>query len=230
MSYILGFLVFCFCMIFLFFLGFSGYKDKVLYKKVYYKNLLYLPYFTGYEKYCEKMIDFDLYGIYVFTGKQGSGKTLSMVRLAYQISQDYKNVLMRSNFNLPFCQHISDFEEIFPLKRACICMDEIGIIANSKKSKDINENLLRITAQNRKNRRIILTTCQQYFQINKDIRTQAYRVIEVNCLFKRLFINRYYEPIVDNDGNIKKSLPVKIDWFIATEKLYQLYDTLEVIN
>lgn len=230
MSYILGFLVFVICIILLFFLGFSGFSDPVLYKRVYYKFPLYLPYFTGWEKYCERKIDFDIFGIYVFTGKQGSGKTLSMVRLAYQISQDYDNVLMRSNFNLPFCQNISNFEEIFPLKRACICMDELGLIANSKKSKEINTDILRITAQNRKNRRIILTTCQEYFQINKDIRTQATRIIEVNCWFKRLYINRYYEPIVDNDGNIKKTLPVKIDWFIATEKLYQLYDTMEVIN
>lgn len=230
MSYLLGFLVFVFCMILLFFLGFSGFADPVLFKKVYYKFPLYLPYFTGWEKHCEKEIDFPIYGIYVFTGKQGSGKTLSMVRFAYEISQTYNNVLMRSNFGLPFCQHITDFEEIFPLKRACICMDEVGLIANSKKSKDINTDILRITAQNRKNRRIILTTCQEYYQINKDIRTQATKIIEVNCIFKRLFINRYYEPVVDQDGNIKKTLPVKIDWFIATEKLFQLYDTLEVIN
>ena len=61
----------------------------------------------------------------------------------------YDNVLMRSNFGLPFCQHITDFEEIFPFK-TCLYMDEVGLIANSKRSKDINTDILRITAQNRK--------------------------------------------------------------------------------
>lgn len=230
MSYILGFLGFCLCELFLFFLGCSGYQDPVLRKKPYYKLPLYLPYFTGWEKYCEKIIDFDLFGIYVFTGKQGSGKTLSLVKMAYDINKNYNNVLMRSNFGLPFCQHISSFEEIFPLKRACVCIDELGIVANSKHSKDLNTDILKVTAQNRKNRRIILTTCQQYYQIAKDIRANATKIIEVNNIFKRLFINRYYDPVVDQDGNIKKGLPVKIDWFIASDELYRIYDTYEVID
>lgn len=227
--------IFCFLFAFflfilMFFMGFFGYSDSILYKHVDNKNIFSIFYFCGWEKYCERQIDFPLFGIWVFTGKQGSGKTLSMVRQAYLINKNYDNVVMKSNFNLPFTQYIHTLEEVFPLKRSCIAMDEIGIIANSKKSKDINETLLRVTAQNRKNKRIILTTSQQLFQCNKDIRTQATYIIECSCIFKRLFINKYYTPIIDNDGNIKKTIPSKIDYFIATEKLYQLYDTCEVIG
>lgn len=113
------------------------------------------------------------------------------------------------------------------LKALCIC-DELGIVANSKKSKDINEELLKITAQNRKNERLILTTAQQYYQCNKDIRTQAKYIIEcskIGCIV----INRFYIPCVDEDGNIRNSKPRKIRFFFATKKLYSLYDTTEVI-
>lgn len=213
-----------------FLLGLFGYKDYVLYYKVDCKNIFILPYLCGYTIYCEKKIDYPLYGIWVFCGSQGSGKTLSMVRQAYIINQKYSNVTMRSNFNLPFTQYIRNLEEVFPLKRSCICIDELGIVANSKKSKEENTLLLKCTAQNRKNRRLILTTAQQYYQINKDVRTQASYIIDVSCLFKRLFINRYYIPIVDNEGNIKHSLPSKIDFFVATDKLFELYDTMEVIQ
>lgn len=213
-----------------FLMGLFGYKDYVLYYKVDCKNLFIVPYLLGYTIYTEKKIDYPLYGIWVYCGKQGSGKTLSMVRQAYIINKKYNNVVMKSNFNLPFTQYIRNFEEVFPLKRACVCIDELGIIANSKKSKEENTLLLKCTAQNRKNRRLILTSCQNYYQCNKDIRTQATYIIDCYCLFKRVYINRYYVPLVDNEGNIKHTLSSKIDFFVATDKLYELYDTMEVIS
>lgn len=218
----------CFCVTFC--LGLFGFKDHVLFYKVDCKNLFILPYLWGYTIFCEKSIDYPYYGIYVFCGPQGSGKTLSMVRLSYIIQKKYKNVVMRSNFSLPYTQYIKNFEDIFPLKRACVCIDELGLIANNSKSKDFSEPILKITAQNRKNRRLILTTAQQYYQCNKSIRTQSTYIIDCYCLCKRLFINKYYRPVVDNDGNISKTIPDKVDWFVATDKLFSLYDTMEVIE
>ena len=117
-----------------FLLGLFGYKDYVLFYSVDCKNISLLPYFWGYSIYCDKKIDYPLYGIWVFCGSQGSGKTLSMVRQAYLINEKYNNIKMRSNFNLPFTQYIRTFEEVFPLKRSCVCIDELGIVAYNKKS------------------------------------------------------------------------------------------------
>ena len=65
--------------------------------------------------------------------------------------------------------------------------------------------------------------------IHKDLRSQAKVLIECQKIGPFVF-NRYYKPIVDLDGNIDKSKLLKIDYFIATKKLYDLYDTCEVIQ
>ena len=67
-----------------FLLGFFGFRDSCL-NKVLCRDLLLVPYFFGFYKYSERSIDFPYYGIWIFTGAQGQGKTLSMVRQAYKI-------------------------------------------------------------------------------------------------------------------------------------------------
>lgn len=212
-----------------FLLGFFGYDDPKINSMVLCKNILYLPYLYGYNLYLLRKIYRPCpSGIYVFTGKQGSGKTLSLVYTAYDLCKNANYQIFYSNMNLKGFQNFHKFDELLGLKKAlCIC-DELGIVANSKKSKDINEELLKITAQNRKNERLILTTAQQYYQCNKDIRTQAKYIIECSK-FGCIVINRFYIPCVDEDGNIRNSKPRKIRIFFATKKLYSLYDTTEVI-
>ena len=210
-------------------LGFFGYDDQKINKKICVRNLLYLPYLFGFNKYLLRTSYKPLpSGIYVFTGKQGSGKTLSLVYTAYDLMRLYDYSYKYSNMQLQGFANFRKFDELLGLKR-CLCVaDELGIVANSKKSKDFNEDLLRITAQNRKNQRLILTTAQQYYQVAKDIRTQAKYIIDcskIGCLV----INRYYIPFIDEDGNITKNKPKKIRFFLATKKLYSLYDTSEVI-
>lgn len=168
-----------------------------------------------------------------FCGKQGQGKTLSMVNFCYQLHKKYDFVPIRSNFGLPFAHYFHDFEEIRGYKNpegSIWLADELGILCNSKTSKDFNSDILEIAAQNRKNHRLIMSTCQQYFQIHKDLRTQAYAIINVKSLFGILTINSFCDPSVDNDGNVKCGLPYKISFFLHTQKLYDLYDSWECIS
>lgn len=210
-----------------FLLGFFGYYDEKIHNKIGTINIFYLPYLFGYELFLQRKFYKRLpSGIYVFTGSQGSGKTLSMVRLAFNLKDKYS--IFTSNMNLPSAPLYRNIEEIFPLKKALVVCDELGIVANSKKSKDVNEQLLKVTAQNRKNQRLILTTAQQYYQVNKDIRTQATFIVECRKIFP-VVLNFYYKPKIDQDGNVVTKVPFKIDFFIVTKKLYDLYDTSEVI-
>lgn len=212
-----------------FLLGFFGYYDKKIQSFIGTKNLLYLPYLTGYKIYLDKKLNSVPTGIYCFTGKQGSGKTLSLIYTAYQLKNKYNYINFVSNMNVNHFINFHKFEQITYLKDTlCLC-DEMGIVCNSKKSKNINEDIIKITAQNRKNHRLILTTAQQHYQINKDVRTQCSYVIQVSHL-GALFINRWYVPHIDEEGNSQLKRPSKITFFIATKKLFDSYNSWEVIN
>ena len=143
-----------------FLLGYFGYYDKKIMSKVSTSNLLYLPYLFGYSLYCEKKINFPYWGIYVFTGSQGSGKTLSLVKFAYDLTQKYSDVPVKSNLSLKFSQHCESWEDIYYFKgdKSIWCIDELGLWANSKKTaKDFNEVLLYLSCQNSKNKAMILS-------------------------------------------------------------------------
>lgn len=223
------FVIFIICIIVLYCLGRFGFEDSKVMNLFGSKNLLYLPYLLGYQVRLNKTFLNIPVGIYVFTGKQGSGKTLSLVRLAYQLKKNYSYDLYYSNMSLNGFDNYHNLEELTYLKRVICVADELGIVANSKLSKDINADLLRLTAQNRKNQRIILTTAQQFYQINKDIRTQSKYTIDCSKIGP-LVINRYYIPSIDPDGNVKNGTFRKLDFFLVTKKLYNVYDTCEVIS
>lgn len=216
-----------------FLLGFFGYCDNVILSKVGTKNIFFFPYLWGYRLFLNKKNNFPYHGIYLFTGSQGSGKTLSMVYFLNKLINSYPEVNYKSNLfiNNKIVLPVSRFEELYYSSgNSCYCIDEIGIWCNSKRSKDVNEEILEISAQNRKSHRLILATCQQYYQVQKDIRTQATVVIECSTLFDCLTVNRYYKPDVDEEGKVKLRLPFKFDFFLHTQSLYDFYDTLEVIK
>ena len=154
-------------MLITFLLGFYGYYDNSIMSKIGTTNLFYLPYLFGYSLYLAKKNGFDYWGIYVFTGSQGSGKTLSMVKLCYDLHLKYPKVPVFSNLFMSFSQHCNCWEDIYNYKldNSIWCIDELGLWANSKKNaKTLNEVLLYLSCQNRKNHRLILTTAQQLFQ------------------------------------------------------------------
>lgn len=210
-----------------FLLGLFGFCDEKILNKFGTCNLFYLPYLWGYNIFLERKYNSLPFGFYCFVGEQGSGKTLSMVYHAFKLK---KKGFSRYYSNLSFegFQHFDKLEELTFCKRSLILSDELGIVANSKTSKDTNSSLLRFSAQNRKNQRLVLTSAQALYMVHKDIRTQLKMCIICNKIGP-IVVNRYVKPVIDADGNIKASLPKKVDFFIATKKLYDSYNTLEVI-
>lgn len=217
----------------IFLLGNFGYYDKKIMSKCGSINLLYLPYLIGYANYSDRKIDFDYWGIYIFIGGQGSGKTLSMVKLCHDIHLEHPDVPVRSNLYLKFSDHLNSWEDILYHKdpKSIYCVDELGLWANSKKNaREFSEVLLYLSCQNRKNHRLILTTAQQLYMCEKNLRSQCLYIIETRTIFKILTLNYYYEPCTDADGKLHKGLPRRIKYFLHTQELYSLYDSWEEIQ
>ena len=125
------------------------------------------------------------FGVYCYCGKQGQGKTYSVVEF------------LKENSNLPIYANIhsivgieytyfSGFNELLKLrdKTDCIIVYDEIFTALTKSSK-INQEVLDFLSQMRKRRIIFLTTAQEWLEINITLR--RYCRYQIDCKMRNLF-------------------------------------------
>ena len=107
------------------------------------------------------------YGCWFFVGKQGSGKTISLVHRLEKLKKRYPRIKIYTNMGyvnetaplkslndlLDISKYNGEFGTVFVI-------DEIQNEFSCKTSKDFPETLLSLITQQRKNRILILTTSQ----------------------------------------------------------------------
>ena len=178
---------------------------------------------------------FPLSGIVVFTGHQGSGKTLSLTEYALRIIDKYPKVNVYSNYHLnnvhystltSFDALLSDTSGKFGV---LALTDELQNLYNNKTSKEADYGLMECICQNRKSHRLILTTTQQFYFLDKAIRSQ---VVEVRrCIsFKILNVVIRSTPVLDKDMNIDKVKFKGLYFYVPSRCLYESYDTYQLIH
>ena len=101
--------------------------------------------------------DFGFYGIHIFAGEQGSGKTVAMVHKILQLREKYPCCKVAANFTLDFQDNkIEDWTDILEnnngTKGQIIVLDEIQNWFNSLESKDIPIEFISEICQQRCNR------------------------------------------------------------------------------
>lgn len=123
------------------------------------------------------------FGVYCYCGKQGSGKTYSVVEfiLNNPNMQVYGNV--SSLEHLDNYTYFSGFDELLKLRDKTNCIifyDEI-FTALTKSSK-INSDVLDFLSQMRKRKIIFLTTAQEWLEIPMTLRRYCRFQIECNMI------------------------------------------------
>lgn len=122
------------------------------------------------------------FGVYCYCGKQGSGKTYSVVEFLRQ-NKDlpiYANVSTLKDLNYTY---FNGFDELLKLrdKSDCIIVYDEIFTALTKSSK-INQDVLDFLSQMRKRRIIFLTTAQEWLEINITLRRYCRYQIECRML------------------------------------------------
>ena len=187
------------------------------------------------------------WGIYQFVALPGEGKTLSMVahmeRIRDPESRSFQaGVKIATNFNyknqdaaINHWMDIISFAKQCRDKHSpcCIAIDEIHVTFDSSDWKSFPQEMLALLSFNRKFSLQFLCSSQMYERIPKKVRDIAnYTVICKNILGQdRAFINYYFKK--DNYERTFEGKKAKADFvrkFIATDKLYTLYDTLEQVD
>lgn len=114
-------------------------------------------------------------GIIVFTGSQGTGKTLSAVRYICNLMDTYPKALLCSNVIIKgyedrfvFFDGVNKFKELDNGEFGIIYfIDEIQLLFNSLESKQMDLNLFTTICQQRKKRKHIVGTSQVFNRISK---------------------------------------------------------------
>lgn len=180
-------------------------------------------------------------GMWLFTGQQGSGKTLLLMHCVKQIMEEYPKAMIVSNISIfgvpciPF-KGIEDFDTYYNGADGIIfIIDEIHILFNSLESKGMPLSTMQVWAQNRKNRRLILGTSQRFNRVAKGIREQTTWNYEcrrpmLNFLYSyRILDGSNYDDngkyIVEDEGDIPKR-----NFYIPNVNVMRMYNTLEIVK
>lgn len=178
---------------------------------------------------------FKYQGMIIFEGRQGMGKTISMVKYIRDLQYQYPNAKCTTN--------LAYTEENKPLKTwkmlinykngykgVVVAMDELQNWFSSNDSKNFPPEMLSVITQNRKNRRIILGTSQNFYLLSKAIRSQTTEVRRCATYFGCFTVVRKFESILDSDGNVREWKKRGMYTFVHDKELRESYNTWKVIE
>ena len=184
---------------------------------------------------------YENYGIYIYGGLYGGGKSLSITKYCEEIYKKYDNVKFISNIdlhNVPF-EKFEYFEQLMDLPDydgQCIIyvIDEIGSLMNARNYKNnrIGETQFLYTLnQIRKQNKTLLLASQRFGMCDKNFRQCAVQWIECSK-FWRICSQLVYDPYdLECSLNPKLVKPIKRkSFFLATDKLFNAYDTKQLVK
>lgn len=199
---------------------------------------------------------FHLFGLHIYLGKFGQGKTCSMVRDAWLLANKYEDVTILTNL------HLTNFpENVQILELHCIqdilnapdntivLIDEIGTIFNSRdwnnnqrKGKGKSEEglpkvLFQYICQVRHRNMVIFGTVQRWGFLDKQLRQITKDVTVCSAFpahpFSRMITNYVYD-VEEYDMFYQSPMrplePLCADVWVQTDFIRSLYDTREMVK
>ena len=191
---------------------------------------------------------FDMYGVYLFCGRVGTGKTISMVRRAELIKKRYPKVKIMANFHTDVADdfitcwedvlYSDNIDDVTGVNNGILFLfDEIHLTFDSQSWKDAPVNLLEYVSLQRHYHKCIFGSTQVWSRVNKVLREQSDWVIECKTyLGKRLVRNTTFTQEEYNVNGDLKASGVRRRYhksnfcYYASDRLRDLYNTDEVVG
>lgn len=198
--------------------------------------------------YYGKKYDFCGWGVHLFTGKFGAGKTSYAVAKAYDIAYQYPQVTILTNIKL---QNFPPWTTVLSLNTAqdilnapqntLVLIDEIGTIFNSRDFSGgkcaVPKPLFQHLCQCRKRKMMIFGTVQRFNLLDKQIRDITADVTACHTHWAYPFVRwqtaytfdiEEYEMYSENRTYRPKIM--RSDLIVQTNQLRSLYDTSELVQ
>lgn len=187
---------------------------------------------------------FKPYGCWFFVGKQGAGKTMSLVWTLEQLRKQYPKLKIYTNFGyIHETRALNNLNDLLDRSLyngtygTVFVIDEIQNEFSSATSRNFPESVLSLVTQQRKNHVLILCTSQVFTRVSKPLREQAFRVIECSTYFGRYTTCKHYDGIdyadsFEKSENYKMEHRRRLDYncFIQSDKLRGLFDSYRLIE
>lgn len=182
--------------------------------------------------------DFNGFGLHIYVGLFGMGKTIAMVNSAYNLARRYKKMKILTNIelsNFPPHTEITKLENYMQIVNCgpdtLILIDEISSLFQSRNWANFPMPLLSQLLQVRKSKKMIYATAQRFGHVDKLMRDVTYSVRDCNNFWKRFqFIKTYYAWEYEEQNIMMPAVPIAYSSFIATDACRQRYDTMELID
>ncbi len=223
--------------------------------KLLWRKFKALPSFICYFVYdllfyviCNENKIFTGWGIHLYTGKFGKGKTSQAVIDTYNLCKKYPQITVLTNIKLQnFPSHTKILElhtvdDILNAPHNTICLiDEIGTLFNSRDfvggRKSVPKSLFQHLCQCRKRKLVIFGTVQRFNLLDKQIRDVSADVIACSSFpgypftrvmtevkfdideYEMYMLNPMYKPRIDS---------IKVT--VQKEQYRSLYDTSELVQ
>lgn len=217
-------------------------RKKIYSEKNFFAKLAIFSYFAYQDiKFTIKFgKPFSEYGVSMYCGRQGYGKTVAMVEYLERMRKKYPNVKIVTNFGYVHeTQPMEDWKDFYEIRNGSdgviFAIDEIQNEYNSNKWKEFPESLLSEITQQRKQKVKIICSSQVYTRVVKPLREQTFDVIECRTLAGRWTFCKAFDSIEYESVHAQPMLKNKLrrSWrrnFVQNDKLRNLYNTEEKVK
>ena len=212
----------------------SEYKPIGLFKRLFYQ----FPKMFWLDRFNRIPGEFQEYGLHLFCGEQGSGKTTSVVDLLMnRWKKQYPLLKVYTNLDYKYENGpITHWKDLLSDERSngkygvVNVIDEIQSWFSSLQSKDFPPEMLGEISQQRKQRKCIVGTAQVFGRVAKPIREQTSFVYLPFTIAGCLTVVRVSKPIYYDEQTFTFKKFIKTYFFVHTPKLRNAFDTYKRIE
>jgi len=209
----------------------SNYKKHSVFKRL----LIQFPERLSLDMYNRDPDDFNEYGLHMFCGEQGSGKTTAIVHLLQTMQHKYAKLKVRTNMNyINEDGQINHWQELVENTNGTYgqieVLDEIQTWFSSNQSKDFPPDMLTEISQQRKQRKMLIGSAQVFSRIAKPIREQTTFVYLPLTIAGCLTIVRVSKPQYWDDEKQVFKRYIRNYFFVHTEELRNAFETYKKIE
>lgn len=176
--------------------------------------------------------EFDQYGLWCFTGVQGSGKSIALVEMLHGLKSKFPRLRILSNIpitglNSETIQGPEDFVFVDNGKNGTVVvLDEAQNWFNSAESRNFPPEVLQEICQERKQHKMVCMTTQRFNRLSAALREQVDYYVKPFTIAGCLTVVRIYRPAMKEfDAQIVKLRRIKTYCFVHSDELRGSYDT-----
>ncbi|MBO8161994.1 MAG: ATP-binding protein [Thermosipho sp. (in: Bacteria)] len=209
----------------------STYKRPSFFRRLFWE----FPQRLVLDMYQRDPDEFREYGLHLFCGEQGSGKTTAVVHKLMELKAKYPKCKIRTNMDYKYedgkIQHWKDLVQCENgIYGQIEVLDEIQTWFSSLQSKNFPPEMLTEISQQRKQRKMLIGTAQVFSRVAKPIREQTSFVYLPMTLFGCLTVVRISKPQYWDDENQVFKRYIGTYFFVHNEKIRNAFDTYKKIE